>query len=197
MEQPPLGGGCYHITFYIQVLRSNNFTVFEQIVNRYRKHRYPHSEHRSIRTNPSRVMAERTQMLDARQEEYLNWLLAPAHERTPATQVEFARHVGVDSSTLRRWEKKEFFKKEWERRVNDLQGSPERTQRLLDALYDKALKGDTRAATLYLQATHRLTPAPSSTSASKSMGELSDEELDQLIGKMAEREKHSRQLKAI
>jgi transcriptional regulator with XRE-family HTH domain len=141
-------------------------------------------------------MAEKTQMLDVRQEQYLNWLLAPAHERTPATQAQFAEQLGVDPTTLRRWEKKEYFKKEWERRVNDLQGSPERTQRLLDALYNKAIDGDTRAANLYLQATHRLLPPPAATS-SKSMTDLSDDELDALIAKVAEREKNNRQLKAI
>jgi len=141
-------------------------------------------------------MAEKTQMLDVRQEQYLNWLLAPAHERTPPTQAQFAGQLGVDPTTLRRWEKKEYFKKEWERRVNDLQGSPERTQRLLDALYDKAIGGDTRAANLYLQATHRLLPPPAATS-SKSMVDLSDDELDALIAKVAEREKNNRQLKAI
>lgn len=141
-------------------------------------------------------MAEKTQMLDVRQEQYLNWLLAPAHERTPSTQTQFAEELGVDPTTLRRWEKKEYFKKEWERRVNDLQGSPERTQRLLDALYNKAIEGDTRAANLYLQATHRLIPPPTATT-NRSMAELSDEELDQLIAKVAEREKNSRQLKAL
>jgi hypothetical protein len=64
-------------------------------------------------------------------------------------------------------------------------------------LYDKGVDGDVRAAKLYLEATHRLTPAPSLSSSNKGMADLTDSELDELIGKMAEREKSSRQLKAI
>lgn len=137
------------------------------------------------------------QLLDSRQEHYLNWLLVPQHERTPSSQQKYCEEQGVDPTTVRRWQKKPHFIKEWDRRVEELQGSPERTQRILDALYDKGVDGDVRAAKLYLEATHRLTPTPSSSSSNKGMADLSDSELDELIGKMAEREKSSRQLKAI
>lgn len=136
-----------------------------------------------------------TPLLDARQLQYLEWLVTPGPERVPRTQAEFARQIGVDPTTLRRWEKKQVFKKEWDNRVNEIQGSPERTQKLLDSLYAKALGGDNRAAQLYLQATNRLVvapPAPQSTSAS----ELSDEELDKLLASLAEREQAKR-LKAV
>jgi hypothetical protein len=87
------------------------------------------------------------------------------------------------------------FKKEWDRRVNEIQGSPERTQRLLDSLYAKALEGDNRAAQLYLQATNRLVPAAPASQAN-APSELSDEELDKLISSIAERE-HSRRIKVL
>jgi hypothetical protein len=104
----------------------------------------------------------------------------------------------VDPTTVRRWEKKDVFRREWQKRVDDLQGSPERTQQLLDALYAKALDGDTRAANLYLQATHRLTPPPSAeTTAARSMAELSNDELDQLILDAAKKERELRNLKIV
>lgn len=132
-------------------------------------------------------------ILDARQEKYLNWLLTPAHERQPASQTIFCKENNVDPTTVRRWQNKPYFRKEWERRVDELQGSPERTQRILDSLYNKALDGDVRAANLYLQATQRLVPASrQQITTSKPMKELSDEELDVLIGQMADREKRSR-----
>jgi hypothetical protein len=106
-----------------------------------------------------------------------------------------SRYLNVDPTTLRRWEKKPMFKKEWDRRVNEIQGSPERTQRLLDSLYAKALDGDNRAAQLYLQATNRLVPA-APTSQANAPSELSDEELDRLISSIAERE-HSRRIKVL
>jgi hypothetical protein len=137
------------------------------------------------------------QLLDARQEQYLNWLLTPPHERIPSSQLKYCEQHEIDPTTVRRWQKKPWFIKEWDRRVEELQGSPERTQRILDALYDKGVDGDVRAAKLYLEATHRLTPTPSASNKSKGMADLSDGELDELIGKMAEREKSQRQLKAI
>jgi hypothetical protein len=139
-----------------------------------------------------------TQMLDARQEQYLNWLLCPPHERIPSSQLKYCEQHNVDPTTVRRWQKKPHFIKEWDRRVEELQGSPERTQRILDALYDKGVGGDVRAAKLYLEATNRLAPQQTTSSASnKGMADLSDDELDELIVKMAEREKSQRQLKAI
>lgn len=132
-------------------------------------------------------------ILESRQLEYLEWLVTPQPERIPRTQGQFAQKIGVDPTTLRRWEKKPVFKKEWDKRVSEIQGSPERTQRLLDALYAKALEGDNRAAQLYLQATNRLVPvAPPPTATAPS--ELSDAELDSLLASLAEREKSRRPL---
>jgi DNA-binding transcriptional MerR regulator len=134
-------------------------------------------------------------LLENRQLEYLEWLVTPSSERLPRTQLEMARQLAVDPKTLRRWEKKSVFKKEWDRRVSEIQGSPERTQRLLDALYAKALGGDNRAAQLYLQATNRLVAAPPPSQTS-SVSELSDDELDRLLVGLAEREQ-SKRLKVV
>jgi DNA-binding transcriptional MerR regulator len=121
----------------------------------------------------------------------MEWLVTPSAERQPRTQAEFARQIGVDPTTLRRWEKKPIFKKEWDNRVSEIQGSPERTQKLLDSLYAKALGGDNRAAQLYLQATNRLVVAPP-VAQTTSASELSDEELDKLLASLAEREQAKR-----
>lgn len=131
------------------------------------------------------LRADNTPLLDARQEQYLEWLVTPATERIPRTQAEFARQIGVDPTTLRRWEKKDWFKRQWDARVNEIQGSPERTQRLLDSLYAKAIEGDNKAAQLYLQATNRLLPPQTVINTSKA-SDLSDDELDALIVSIAE-----------
>jgi hypothetical protein len=141
-------------------------------------------------------MSEQTTILDARQEHYLNWLLTPASERIPSSQQKYCEEHGVDPTTVRRWQKKPHFIKEWERRVEELQGSPERTQRILDALYTKGVEGDVRAAKLYLEATHRLVPTKA-VEQKVTTSELSDDELDDLIAKVAEREKQHRGLKAV
>lgn len=134
-------------------------------------------------------------ILDPKQIQYLEWLVTPSHERVPRTQSEMARMLGVDPTTVRRWEKRPTFKTEWDKRVNEIQGSPERTQRLLDALYDKALSGDNRAAQLYLQATNRLVPQVTINNTTNT-AELSDEDLNKLLAGMAEREQ-SRRLRAV
>ena len=134
-------------------------------------------------------------LLDPRQEQYLNWLLTPAHERQPSSQQKYCDLHNIDPTTVRRWQKKPHFIKEWDKRVEELQGSPERTQRILDALYEKGLDGDVRASKLYLEATHRLIPTKA-VEQKVTTSELSDEELDELIAKVADREKTQR-LKAV
>lgn len=149
-------------------------------------------------TPSSMSNGEYSPMLDVRQERYLQWLMVPEGHRTPPTQQAIAAEIGVDASTVRRWEKKPAFQAEWRKRVDELQNSPERTQRLLDALYEKGLNGDTRSAQLYLQATNRLAPTQVQISSTTNVAEISDEDLDKLIVSLASQEKTSRaDLKAV
>lgn len=131
-------------------------------------------------------------ILDERQEKYLNWLLVPAPMRTPNTQEAYAKEEGMDTTTLRRWQKKPHFKQEWQKRVEDLQGSPERTQKLLDSVYQRALGGDNKAAQLYLQATNRLAPTQVTVNHTQSLSEISDSDLEDLIASVATAEKSAR-----
>jgi hypothetical protein len=136
--------------------------------------------------------------LTQQQQVYVEWLCTAPSERVPATKKAMALELGVDITTLRRWEKKEIFRNAWKDQVDEVQGSPERTQRLLDTLYSKALDGDTKSAQLYLQATNRMVPPSVTISSNKKATELTDAELDSLIAAMAEREKASRsQLKVV
>jgi hypothetical protein len=136
--------------------------------------------------------------LSAPQQRYLDWLCTAPSERVPASKAKYAIEHVVDISTLRRWEKKEVFRSQWKQQVDEVQGSPERTQRLLDNLYNKALEGDTKSAELYLKATNRMAPPSVTISSNKKATELTDAELDSLIAAVAEREKTSRsQLKVV
>jgi hypothetical protein len=136
--------------------------------------------------------------LSASQQRYLDWLCTAPSERVPASKAKYAIEHVVDISTLRRWEKKEVFRSQWKQQVDEVQGSPERTQRLLDNLYNKALEGDTKSAELYLKATNRMAPPSVTISSNKKATELTDAELDSLIAAVAEREKASRsQLKVV
>jgi hypothetical protein len=136
--------------------------------------------------------------LTQQQQVYVEWLCTAPSERVPATKKAMAVELGVDITTLRRWEKKEVFRNAWKDTVDEVQGSPERTQRLLDTLYSKALDGDTKSAQLYLQATNRMAPPTVTVQSNKKAAELSDAELDSLIAAVAEREKAQRtHLKAL
>jgi DNA-binding transcriptional MerR regulator len=136
-------------------------------------------------------------VLDSRQEAYIGWLCTPPSERSPSSKEKYADSIGVNISTLRRWEKKEVFRKEWQSKVDDVQGSPERSQRLLDTLYEKALGGDIKAAQLYLQATNRMAPPTLTVKSETNIGQLSDKELEDLISAVATQEKESRKLRAV
>ena len=131
-------------------------------------------------------------ILEPKQEQYLNWLVVPAPYRQPKTEEAMAELLEVNDSTLRRWKKKPAFAAEWKRRVEELQGSPERTQKLMDNLYDRALNGDNKAAQLYLQATGRMAPTQVNVEHSTKVSEISDEELDALIASVAAGEKAAR-----
>ena len=136
-------------------------------------------------------------ILDPRQELYLAWLCTPPSERVPSSKEKYAQQIGVNITTLRRWEKKELFRKQWQDKVDEIQGSPERSQRLLDTLYEKALGGDIKAAQLYLQATNRMSPPTLTVKSDKAAAELSDQELDDLIIAIAGREIDSRKMRAV
>lgn len=142
-------------------------------------------------------MKENSIELTQEQQRYIDWLCTAPSERSPKSKTQMAVVLGVDVTTIRRWEKKPHFKQEWQSRVDEIQGSPERTLAVLDVLYKKALDGDTKSAHLYLQATNRMAPPTIEVKSEKKAAELSDDELDQLIGAMAAREKQSRTLKAV
>lgn len=136
-------------------------------------------------------------VLSAPQQKYLDWLCTAPLERNPGSKNKMAVELGVDVTTLRRWEKKPAFKEQWQTRIDDIQGSPERTQGVLDMLYTKALDGDTKSAQLYLQATNRMAPPTIELKNERKASELSDSDLDELIAALASREKENRKLKAV
>lgn len=142
-------------------------------------------------------MKENYVELTKEQAQYIDWLCTAPSERDPRTKGAMAGHLGVDITTLRRWEKRKHFREEWQKRVDEIQGSPERTLAVLDVLYKKALDGDTKSAHLYLQATNRMAPPTVEIKSERKTSELSDDELDQLIGAMAQRERQQRSLKVV
>lgn len=133
-------------------------------------------------------------VLDARREKYLEWLCCVPSERQPATKQAYADGIGVSAETLRRWEKDDSFRKEWERRSGEIVGSPERSQQVLETLYRQALSGDVKAAQLYLQATNKMAPPTVTVKDERSASRLSDDELESMIAAAAASERERRQV---
>lgn len=132
-------------------------------------------------------------ILNDRQLAYLEWLCTPPSERVPASKAKYATEFKVAEQTLRRWEKLEPFRKAWQSRVDEVVGSPERTQSLLDKLYTAGMAGDVKSAQLYFQVTGRMAPAQVTVKTERKSSELSDAELDELIAMSAAREKLGRE----
>jgi hypothetical protein len=123
---------------------------------------------------------------------YLEWLCTPASERTPSSKKAYAAETGTYPTTLRAWEKLEHFRKAWQTKVDEVVGSPERTQNLLDRLYTAGMNGDTKSAQLYFQVTGKMAPQQVSVSRERVAVELTDAELDDLIATRASAEKKLR-----
>lgn len=138
------------------------------------------------------VMALEENVLDARKEAYLEWLTTPPGERQPESKAKYAVHVGVAEQTLRRWEKEKLFREEWRRRSDEVVGSPERQQKLLDRLFEQGMQGDVKAADLFLRVTGKLVPPPVTIKDERKVEQLSDAELAALATQLASAEQDRR-----
>ena len=120
-------------------------------------------------------------LLTNEQEEYLAWLLTPEDQRQPQTKKEWALAHDLHVNTLGQWEKKKNFRERWQLGIEALNQSPERTQKLLEALYIKGISGDTKSAELYLKATGSMPSQTLNIKQETSVKDLSQEDLEGLI----------------
>lgn len=133
-------------------------------------------------------MAKDSLLLTKQQEEYLAWLLTPEEQRNPRFKKEWAEVNGVHPNTLNLWEKKKSFVDRWKLGLEGLNQSPERTQKLLDALYTKGIAGDTKSAELYLKATGSMPNASTlNIKTETSVRDLSDEDLESMILELSQK----------
>lgn len=131
--------------------------------------------------------------LDPRWDAYIEWLCTAPAERVPPTKERYAEEVAqVHITTLRRWESKDLFKRAWRKGADEVVGSPERTQSVLDTMYRRAMEGDVKAAQLYLTATGKMQPSKLVIEDSRSAKDLSDEELAALAAQAAAGEQERR-----
>ena len=111
------------------------------------------------------------------QQEFLDWLLDPNKE---ISQNQWARDHHVSSRTIANWKNSPLFRGEWDRQAYQLYGGPEKVNKIVDAVFEKAVSGDMKAAQLYLQYVDKFTPKREIITETKALAEMSDEELAEL-----------------
>jgi transcriptional regulator with XRE-family HTH domain len=130
-------------------------------------------------------------LLTQAQEQYVAWLILPEDQRQPPLKKDFAELIGVTTSTLVNWEKKKPFIERWRLGVEGLNQSPERTQRLLEALYVKGVAGDVKSAELYLKATGNMPNQTMTIKNETTVKEMTDDELEKMILELNEKQKNN------
>lgn len=106
---------------------------------------------------------------------FIEWLVDPNRQ---GTQAEWAAARGHVPKTVSTWKKDPRFRAAWDARLRSLNIEPDRIQGVIDAVYAKALEGDTKAASLYLQYIERFTPKSVNVIEDRSARDMSDEELE-------------------
>jgi len=106
----------------------------------------------------------------------LEWLLQ-GPDRSPSTQKAWAAENDIHEDSIRRIKRDARFVREWDRRAAELNVNPERVQSVVDALWQRASAGDTKAASLYLQYVEKFTPKRKVVVEDREASTMSDSEL--------------------
>jgi len=89
---------------------------------------------------------------------FVEWVAMPEAERVPRTQQEWAIEFGVPERTLSNWKKQVWFREALSTLYGQLNVSPERVQKVLDAAHTVAVGGNTKAMEIYLRYIEAIAP---------------------------------------
>lgn len=109
---------------------------------------------------------------------FIEWLVDP---NRAGTQIDLAPILGVNHNTLSVWKKETYFRAAWDKRLQSLNIAPDRVQDVIDAIFAKAIAGDTKAASLYLQYIDRFTPKSVAVVEDRTVRDMSDEDLAEAL----------------
>lgn len=138
--------------------------------------------------------------LHDKQEQFLDWLTGDRPEGE--THEQFAERIGVTPRTLRNWKKDAPFLRRWEERMRETHAHPETLARQLAGLNEIAVNAPRhsdriKATELYWRIVDRMSPDRVAIESGKSVENLSDAELDQILAESARGEADRRGLRAI
>lgn len=131
----------------------------------------------------NRGVPKRTE-LNATQLEFVEWL---CDMERMGSQAQWATDHGIAPATCGVWKKLPMFVDAWNARLKELNVHPVRIQKVLDAIWQKAVDGDSKAASLYLQYVERFTPKQQVIVRDKAISEMSDNELAESLRDMGGR----------
>lgn len=117
--------------------------------------------------------------LSEAQENYIEFLCTPPGLRPyGGTTQGFAAANGVSDSLCAKWRRtNKTFRRELQARFKDLNTDPARVQEVVEAMFDQAAKGDTKAASLLLQMLGEFVPQSKVITESETVRSMSNEEL--------------------
>lgn len=109
---------------------------------------------------------------------FIDWLLTPEWERAYdcKTQIAYCRHHDISPSSIKEWKRKPSVRKAIQARADELNLSTEKIQEVIEAVHRAAVRGDVKAAGLYLQHADKLAPKRI-VIEDKTIAGLTDEEL--------------------
>lgn len=110
--------------------------------------------------------------------EFVEWLVDPDPKK--GSQAEWGRRNGVSPQALSTWKKNRIFRGQLEKRLAELNVSPDRLQQIVETLHRQAVAGDTRSAELYMRYVEKLQPTRVVV-VDRAVSELSDAELKERI----------------
>lgn len=116
------------------------------------------------------------------QSEFLDWLVSPV--KSPPSQAQWCVENDVHERTVQTWKRDIRFRREWEKRTQELNIDPDRIQDMVETLYMAGKNGDVKAAETYLKYVERFLPAPAKPVSDNDITSMSDEELDAAIAEL-------------
>ncbi len=133
---------------------------------------------------------------DHRKVALLDWLCTVPALRSPQTLELLAEELEVTSRSLRNWKNAESFMKVWRKHSNEVVGSPEKTQRLLENLLavgmDREHRQMVQAANTFLKATGAIQPPEKQEASKSALADMTIEQLQALAAQVVQRELHER-----
>lgn len=119
------------------------------------------------------------------QADFLDWWVTPDEEKDPRWPAWWAEQHGLNPETCRRWRKTDWWDVALRKRLAELNVSPDRVQKVIDALFESATdvtsKQHVQAARVLLEYTQQLMPVQPVLPADRTTDQLSDAEIDELL----------------